>query len=79
LYKASQKEQGMTQRDMAGVLGVDVKTLRNWRKDRPELYRRVVLGFKVDEAAQEARRHYENLKRLAEGGESRDHDERRSD
>jgi DNA-binding XRE family transcriptional regulator len=29
----------MTQRDMAGYLGVDVKTIYNWRKDKPNLYK----------------------------------------
>ncbi|MGE4294759.1 MAG: transcriptional regulator [Campylobacterales bacterium] len=58
----------MTQRDMAGILGVDVKTLRNWRKERPELYRKVMQGFKLEAAVEEARRHYEAMKEIAQDG-----------
>lgn len=56
----------MTQRDMAGILGVDVKTLRNWRKDKPELYKKVMQGFQFEQAVKEAKEHYERLKRLSE-------------
>ena len=28
----------MTQRDMAGYLGVATATIRNWRKEKPKLY-----------------------------------------
>ncbi len=56
----------MTQRDMAGILGVDVKTLRNWRKDKPELYKKVMQGFQFEQAVQEAKEQYERLKKLAD-------------
>jgi hypothetical protein len=55
----------MTQRDMAGILNVDVKTLRNWRKHKPELYKKVLQGFKLEEAVQEAKEHYERLEKIA--------------
>lgn len=29
-----------TKRDIAGYLGIDYKTLFNWEKDRPNLYKR---------------------------------------
>jgi hypothetical protein len=60
------KEVVMTQRDMAGILKVDVKTLRNWRKDKPELYKKVIQGFQFEQAVQEAKEHYERLKKLAD-------------
>ncbi len=56
----------MTQRDMAGILGVDVKTLRNWRKDKPELYRKVMQGFQFEQAVEEAKNHYERLSKLSD-------------
>lgn len=59
----------MTQRDMAGILGIDVKTLRNWRKDKPELYKKVMQGFMFESAVQEAKEHYERLKKLSNGSE----------
>ena len=38
----------MTKRDIAGYLGVDVQTLRNWRKTRPNLYKTIMLGLEVE-------------------------------
>lgn len=55
----------MTQRDMAGILDLDVKTLRNWRKHKPELYKKVMQGFKLEEAIKEAKEHYEKLKKIS--------------
>ena len=39
----------LSQRDMAGILRIDTKTLYNWRKHKPELYTIVLLGFKFKE------------------------------
>jgi hypothetical protein len=39
----------MTQRDMAGYIDVTPVTLRNWRKNKPELYEIVMKGFAFDE------------------------------
>lgn len=54
----------MTQRDIAGKLDVDVKTLRNWRKNKPELYKKVMQGFELEKAVEEAKIHYEKLKNI---------------
>ena len=58
----------MTQRDMAGYLGVTPMTLRNWRKEKPNLYKTILKGFELDKAVDEAKKHYENLKKVAEEG-----------
>jgi len=50
---------------MAGILDIDVKTLRNWRKYKPELYKKVIQGFKLEEAVNEAKVHYEKLEKIA--------------
>ncbi|BAM32190.1 hypothetical protein HCBAA847_0952 [Helicobacter cinaedi CCUG 18818 = ATCC BAA-847] len=39
----------LTQRDIAGILNIDTKTLYNWRKNKKELYAVVMLGFKFKE------------------------------
>lgn len=39
----------MTQRDMAGYINVTPVTLRNWRKNKPELYTIIMKGFAFDE------------------------------
>ncbi|XAK44672.1 hypothetical protein AAID97_07565 [Campylobacter coli] len=44
----------MTKRDMAAFLGVDVQTLRNWKKTRPNLYRVILQGLAIDEAINES-------------------------
>lgn len=54
----------MTQRDMAGILDIDVKTLRNWRKHKPELYKKVMQGFQLEEAIKAAKEHYEKLEKI---------------
>jgi len=56
----------MTQRDMAGFLNIDVKTLRNWRKHKPKLYEKVMQGFAFEEAVKTAKENYEKLKEVSE-------------
>lgn len=51
----------MTQRDMAGHLGITTVTLRNWRRDKPNLYAIVLKGFAFDEAVQTSKENYEKL------------------
>ena len=56
----------MTQRDMAGYLGLDVKTLRNWRKLKPNLYKTSMKGFAFDEAIKSLKESYEKLEAVGE-------------
>ena len=37
----------MTQRDLAGLLHINVKTLRKWKKDRPQVYELLLIGLEV--------------------------------
>lgn len=59
----------ITQRDMAGILKVDTKTLYNWRKNKPELYRIIVLGFKFKELLEISKQNLKDLEALAENKE----------
>jgi len=52
----------MTKRDIAGFLNVDIKTLYNWQKNKPNLYKTVMLGLKVNEAIEEAQKGVDSLK-----------------
>ncbi|MGG7048673.1 MULTISPECIES: hypothetical protein [unclassified Campylobacter] len=54
----------MTKRDIAGYLGVDVQTLRNWQKTRPNLYRVIMQGLAIDEAKLALKQSYEKLENL---------------
>ncbi|MDD3324139.1 MAG: hypothetical protein PHN38_03330 [Sulfurospirillaceae bacterium] len=56
----------MTQRDMAGYLGVTPMTLRNWRKEKPNLYKIIMQGFAFEEAIESAKENYEKLEALKE-------------
>ena len=56
----------MTQRDKAIYLDIDVKTLRNWRKHKPNLYKIVMLGFAFEKAVEKSKSNYEELKAIQE-------------
>lgn len=56
----------MTKRDIAGYLGIDYKTLFNWEKDRPNLYKTVMLGLMVDEIIEKNEKSLNELKELKE-------------
>ncbi|ECL3265251.1 transcriptional regulator [Campylobacter coli] len=50
-----------SKRDMAYKLDIDVSTLYNWRKYKPNLYRIVMLGFKFDELLENSKKTHEEL------------------
>ncbi|MAD42429.1 MAG: hypothetical protein CL623_08570 [Arcobacter sp.] len=56
----------MTQRDMAGFLDVDVKTIRNWRKNKPNLYKIIMQGFAIEETIKKAEENITELKEIAQ-------------
>lgn len=55
----------LTKRDIAGILNVDTKTLYNWKKNKPELYRIVMLGFKFDKLLKQAEFNLKELQEIA--------------
>ena len=59
----------MTKRDMAYHLDVDVATLYNWRKHKPNLYRIVMLGFKFDELLNLSEKQAKMLRKIADESE----------
>ena len=54
----------ISKRDMAGYLGVDVSTLHNWRKKKPNLYRIIIKGFRFDEVLESSKVAYKNLRKI---------------
>ena len=54
----------MTKRDIAGYLGIDTKTIYNWKKDRPNLYKTVMLGLMVEEIIEKSEKSLEELKEI---------------
>ena len=56
----------MTQRDMAGFLNIDVKTIRNWRKNKPKLYKIIIQGFAIEKAIKQAEENALELKKVVQ-------------
>lgn len=56
----------LSKRDIAGILNIDTKTLYNWKKNKPELYRIVMPGFKFDELLKQAENNLDELQKIAE-------------
>lgn len=56
----------MSKRDIAGYLNVDTKTLYNWQKNKPNLYKTVMLGLMVEDVIQKNEKNLEELKELKE-------------
>ena len=54
----------LSKRDIAGILNIDTKTLYNWKKNKPELYRIVMLGFKFDELLKQAENNLDELQKI---------------
>ena len=45
-------------------MDIDVKTLRTWKKTRPNLYKIIMLGFAFEEAIKKSKENYEALEKL---------------
>ena len=54
----------LTQQDMARLLKIDARTLRNWRKDRPFLYDIIMKGFAYDNFIIELEEKLDSLKKI---------------
>jgi hypothetical protein len=61
----SKKGYQMTQRDKALYLDITPVTLRNWRKNKPNLYKIIMLGFAFKEVISKSKATYEELEKLA--------------
>ena len=55
----------MTKRDIAGFLGVDTKTLYNWEKYKPNLYKTVMKGLAFDELLEKSTQNLEDFKEFS--------------
>ena len=56
----------MTQRDIAGFLNIDRTTLYNWKKNKPNLYKTIILGLKSKEIIEKMQQNIDELKALEE-------------
>lgn len=56
----------LTQQDKARLLGIDARTLRNWKKDKKYLYEIIEKGFAFEEFLKTAQEKVDDLKKLQE-------------
>ncbi|MDO9304974.1 MAG: hypothetical protein Q7T77_06565 [Sulfuricurvum sp.] len=56
----------LTQQDMARILGITTATLRNWRKNKPNLYKIVMQGFAVEDVKKLLKESLEKLDSVGE-------------
>jgi len=56
----------MSKRDIVGYLGISMKTLYNWEKERPNLYKIVMKGFAYDEIVKLNEETYKKAKEMSE-------------
>lgn len=56
----------MTKEELAIELGISLKTLYNWEKEKPGLVKLINLGLTVEDQIEEAERHLERLKQIKE-------------
>ena len=56
----------MTKRDIAGYLDISMKTLYNWEKERPNLYKTIMKGLAFDDIVELNKASYEKAKEMGE-------------
>lgn len=56
----------MTKEELAEEMGISLKTLYNWEKEKPGLVKLINLGLTVEDQISEAERHLEKLKAIKE-------------
>ena len=56
----------LTQQDQARLLGIDPRTLRKWRKEKPYLYKIIMQGFAIEETIKKAEENISELKEIAQ-------------
>ncbi len=61
----------MTQRDIAGYLNIDRTTLYNWKKNKPNLYKTIILGLKSKEIIEKMQQNIDELKALDEDSKTK--------
>jgi len=54
----------LTQQDQARILGIDPRTLRNWKKDKPKLYEMIMKGFAFNALIEKSDKNLDELKEL---------------
>ena len=51
----------MTRKELAEMLGISLRSLDNWEKEKPDLVRLINQGLALDESIEETKRHLQRL------------------
>lgn len=51
----------MTRKELAEILGISLRSLDNWEKEKPDLVRLINQGLALDESIEETKRHLQKL------------------
>lgn len=54
----------MTRKELADMLGISLRSLDNWEKEKPDLVRLINQGMALDESIEETKRHLERLEQI---------------
>ncbi|MCK9491314.1 MAG: ferritin-like domain-containing protein [Sulfurimonas sp.] len=54
----------MNKNKLAKTLGISLKTLYNWEKEKPDLVRLINQGMALDQSIEETRKHLERLEQI---------------
>ncbi|EQB39623.1 hypothetical protein M947_06415 [Sulfurimonas hongkongensis] len=54
----------MNKNELAKTLGISLKTLYNWEKEKPDLVRLINQGLALDQSIEETRKHLERLEQI---------------
>jgi DNA-binding transcriptional MerR regulator len=56
----------MNKQELAKLMGISLKTLYNWEKEKPDLVRLINQGLALDQSIEETRKHLERLEQIKE-------------
>ncbi|MDD5157788.1 hypothetical protein [Sulfurimonas sp.] len=54
----------MTRKELAEKLGISLRSLDNWEKEKPDLVKLINQGLALDESIEETKRHLERLEEI---------------
>jgi transcriptional regulator with XRE-family HTH domain len=54
----------MTRKELADLLGISLRTLDNWEKEKPDLVRLINQGFALDESIEATKKHLAELESI---------------
>ena len=60
----------MTRKELSEALGISLRTLDNWEKDKPDLVRLINQGMALDESIEATKKHLANLEAIKEKASS---------